>query len=276
MQWAREHSGGTLLRVVAETTSPESDALLRRARACGAPSPSTSCATRSTRSRGSSGPRACTSPPVDDDTAGAVPHRLPPSFADRPGFPDPPRDVWVARWRRTHGFRPELSRVALDPDGQPPASSRSPTTGSTRSGSCPPGAAAASGPTSSCARCARCARRLRPGLARRQRRQPGPRALPPAGLRGPRPPGALRARPTADSGGRRERRANGIRRRRYPWRVVQPTPGALPWPCACRPCSCEPFARTRRTPRSRATSCSCGPATSVGSARASTPGCRSA
>ena len=40
------------------------------------------------------------------------------------------------------------------------------------------------------------------------------------------------------------------------------------------PVPCGPFARTRRTPRSRATSCWCGPGTSVGSRRVSTPGCR--
>ena len=48
-----------------------------------------------------------------------------------------------------------------------------------------------------------------------------------------------------------------------------------PWPCACRRCSCEPFARTRRTPRCRATGCWCGPDTSAGSPRGSTPGCPS-
>ena len=44
--------------------------------------------------------------------------------------------------------------------------------------------------------------------------------------------------------------------------------------CACRPCSCAPCARTRPTPRCRATGCWSGPATSAASRRASTPGCR--
>ncbi len=54
------------------------------------------------------------------------------------------------------------------------------------------------------------------------------------------------------------------------------TPEESRWPCTCRPCSCEPFARTRRTQRSRATACSSAPATSAASAPASTRGCRSA
>jgi ribosomal protein S18 acetylase RimI-like enzyme len=37
------------------------------------------------------------------------------SFADRPGFPDPPAEEWIADHRGT-AFQPELSRVALVAD----------------------------------------------------------------------------------------------------------------------------------------------------------------
>ena len=55
-------------------------------------------------------------------------------------------------------------------------------------------------------------------------------------------------------------------------------PAPLAWTPCCdsRPSSCGPCATTRPTPRCRATSCSCGPATSAGWRRASTRGCRSA
>ena len=49
-----------------------------------------------------------------------------------------------------------------------------------------------------------------------------------------------------------------------------------PPPCGCPRSSCARCATTRPTPRSTATSCSCGPAASAACRRASTRGCRSA
>ena len=51
--------------------------------------------------------------------------------------------------------------------------------------------------------------------------------------------------------------------------------GSLADPCGCRRCSCARCATTRPTPRSTATGCWSGRATSAGSPPASTPGCRS-
>ena len=39
------------------------------------------------------------------------------SFADRPGFPDPPRDEWLSGLLDDEEFRPELSRVVVGPAG---------------------------------------------------------------------------------------------------------------------------------------------------------------
>ena len=117
-QWCRERSGGALLRVVAETTSPESDALfaaarpaahLRRARH----------APPARRDPPDPRPEGLTVAAVDDDTATLfyTAYRL--SFADRPGFPDPPRDEWVGEVSEDPGFRAGASRVVLDERGEP-------------------------------------------------------------------------------------------------------------------------------------------------------------
>ena len=95
----------------------------------------------------------------DDDTAGLFFTAYRQSFAERPGFPDPPRDVWVrevSEDARLPGRRPPGSPST--PTGCRSGSSRSPRTGSTRSGWCPRGAAGASGRTSSCGRCGRWSR----------------------------------------------------------------------------------------------------------------------
>lgn len=41
------------------------------------------------------------------------------SFADRPGFPHPTESQWLSWLREDPDFRPDLSRVALDADGEP-------------------------------------------------------------------------------------------------------------------------------------------------------------
>ncbi len=118
VRWAREQSGGTLLKVVAETTSPQSDAFfaelgLHR-----------TFAEHIMRHDLDEVPKVKRPPELtvahwDDDTAGLFHTAYRNSFADRPGFPDPPRDAWVAEVAGEHGFRPDQSRVVLDPDGIP-------------------------------------------------------------------------------------------------------------------------------------------------------------
>jgi mycothiol synthase len=57
--------------------------------------------------------------PFNDDTSTLFHAAYRRSFADRPGFQDPPRDEWVREAARDDDFRPDLSRVVLDPDGHP-------------------------------------------------------------------------------------------------------------------------------------------------------------
>jgi len=117
-QWAQERAGGSPLRVVAETTSAESDALyaelgLKRTFAEHVMRHPLGDVPKVKR------PEGLQVEAWDDDTAGLFFTAYQQSFAERPGFPDPPRDVWVREVSEDHGFRPETSRVALDADGLP-------------------------------------------------------------------------------------------------------------------------------------------------------------
>ncbi|HYN67422.1 MAG TPA: GNAT family N-acetyltransferase [Ornithinibacter sp.] len=118
VQWAQERAGGVPLRVVAETTSPESDRLfaehgLQRTFAEYVMRHDLDEIPKVQR------PAGLTVEPWTDETAGLffTAYRL--SFAERPGFPDPPRDDWVREVSGEPGFRPKTSRVALDADGEP-------------------------------------------------------------------------------------------------------------------------------------------------------------
>lgn len=118
VQWAQERAGGVPLRVVAETTSPESDRLfaevgLQRTFAEHVMRHPLDEIPKVKR------PAGLTVQPWTDETAGLfhTAYRL--SFAERPGFPDPPRDAWVREVSEEPGFRPETSRVALDAEGEP-------------------------------------------------------------------------------------------------------------------------------------------------------------
>jgi mycothiol synthase len=118
VQWAQERSGGTPLRVVAETTSRESDELfaelgLQRTFAEHVMRHPLEEVPRVRR------PEGLTVARWTDDTTGLFFSAYRQSFAERPGFPDPPEDVWVREVSEDHGFRPETSRVALDADGLP-------------------------------------------------------------------------------------------------------------------------------------------------------------
>lgn len=116
VRWCVEQSGGSLLRLVAETTSPESDALaerlgLRRTFAEHVMRHPLLVIPKVPR------PPRLHSLPWTDDTAGLFHTAYARSFATRPGFPDTPRDVWVADTQEGEGFRADLSRVVLDGQG---------------------------------------------------------------------------------------------------------------------------------------------------------------
>lgn len=116
--WCREHSGGVLLRVVVETTSPETDRFLvglglRR-----------TFAEHVMRHDLADVPRVRAPDGIrkvawDASTAPLFHEAYRRSFATRPGFPDTPLAEWVPDVADEPGFRPERSRVALDAEGAP-------------------------------------------------------------------------------------------------------------------------------------------------------------
>jgi mycothiol synthase len=112
VRWCLEQSGGAPLRLVAETTSPESEALaerlhLRRTFAEHVMRHPLREVPKVPR------PAGLHSLPWTDDTSGLFHTAYARSFATRPGFPDTPRDAWVAGAEDDQGFRPDLSRVVL-------------------------------------------------------------------------------------------------------------------------------------------------------------------
>ena len=116
VKWCRAHSGGSLLRVVAETTSSDSDQFfaaigLRRTFAEHVMRHPLVEIPKVPR------PRGLLSLPWTEDTADLFHTAYARSFVTRPGFPDTPRDEWVAQLAAEDGFRPELSRVVVDEDG---------------------------------------------------------------------------------------------------------------------------------------------------------------
>lgn len=117
-QWARERSGGAPLRVVAETTSPESDALfaelgLRRTFAEHVMRHPLDEVPKIKR------PQGLTVARWGEDTTALFHSAYRQSFGERPGFPDTPHEEWVREVSGDRGFRPNTSRVALDTDGLP-------------------------------------------------------------------------------------------------------------------------------------------------------------
>ena len=120
VEWCREHSGGALLRVVAETTSRDSDALFAAAglKRTFAEHVMRHPLLEIPRIRR---PEGLTAQPWTDETATLFHTAYRRSFADRPGFPDPPRDEWVGEVMEEPGFRSGASRVVLDEVGEPVA-----------------------------------------------------------------------------------------------------------------------------------------------------------
>lgn len=117
VRWCGERVGGTLVRVVAETTSPDTDRLL------------TSIGLQRTFAEHVmrhplvevprvGRPGRLHAYPWTDDTADLFHRAYRESFATRPGFPDTPRDAWVAEVEEDDAFRPDDSRVVLDDDGR--------------------------------------------------------------------------------------------------------------------------------------------------------------
>ena len=116
VQWCREHSGGSLLRVVAETTSPDSDKFfaeigLLRTFAEHVMRHPLLVIPKIPR------PDGLHSLPWTDDTSALFHAAYARSFVTRPGFPGTPRETWVAEAQEEGRFRPDLSRVVVDHDG---------------------------------------------------------------------------------------------------------------------------------------------------------------
>jgi len=116
--WCRERSGGSLLRVVAETTSPDSEELaaevgLRRTFA--------EHVMRHTLSDIPviRAPEGMTKRPFNGETAALFHAAYARSFADRPGFPDTAMEEWVGLLVEDDEFLGDHSRVALDHTGEP-------------------------------------------------------------------------------------------------------------------------------------------------------------
>lgn len=116
VQWAQERAGGVPLRVVAETTSPASDALFAQVGL------QRTFAEHVMRHPLLEIPRVPRAPglhayPWTDDTAELFHRAYRQSFVTRPGFPDTPRAEWVDEIEGDPGFRRDDSRVVLDDDG---------------------------------------------------------------------------------------------------------------------------------------------------------------
>jgi ribosomal protein S18 acetylase RimI-like enzyme len=115
--WSTERSGGNLMRVVVESTSPETDPFLRRLGLV------RTFAEQVMRHDLADVPRVrrpegLKTLPWSGDTASLFHRAYRSSFADRPGFPDTPLGEWVEGLVEDPGFRPAQSRVAVDDEGR--------------------------------------------------------------------------------------------------------------------------------------------------------------
>jgi mycothiol synthase len=118
IEWAREQADGTPVRIAVEALSPTADQLLREH---GLVQTFAETVMRHDlkdipRVKKPAGVRTIA---FGDESATAFHTAYVRSFADRPGFPDPSESEWLTWLREDHEFRPDLSRVALDDDGEP-------------------------------------------------------------------------------------------------------------------------------------------------------------
>lgn len=116
VRWCVERSGGALLRFVAESSSPESDAL---ARGVGLQRTFAEHIMRHplVEIPKIARPAGVHTFPWTTDTSGLFHAAYSRSFATRPGFPGTPLDEWVASVQGEEGFRADLSRVVVDEEG---------------------------------------------------------------------------------------------------------------------------------------------------------------
>jgi mycothiol synthase len=115
--WASERSGGSLMHVVVESTSPETDPFLR---GLGLVRTFAEQVMRHDLTdipvvRRAEGLKSL---PWSEDTASLFHRAYRSSFADRPGFPDTALGEWVEGLVEDPGFHPEHSRVVVDEDGR--------------------------------------------------------------------------------------------------------------------------------------------------------------
>lgn len=116
--WARANSGDAPIRVIAESTSPESNTLYAAA-GLTRTFAETVMRHRLRRIPFVPAPPGTTSLPFNDDSATLFYAAYRRSFGDRPGFPNTPEDEWVAWLKEDGDFRPEDSRVTLSQVEEP-------------------------------------------------------------------------------------------------------------------------------------------------------------
>jgi mycothiol synthase len=115
--WSAERSGGNLVRVVVESTSPETDPFLHHlglVRTFAEQVMRHDLADIPVLRR----PHGLKTLRWSGDTASLFHRAYRSSFADRPGFPDTGLGEWVQGLVEDPGFRPEQSRVVVDDRGR--------------------------------------------------------------------------------------------------------------------------------------------------------------
>jgi mycothiol synthase len=118
LRWARQHAQGRPLRVAVEAHSGSTEDLMREH---GLVQTFAETVMRhDLRDIPRVGlPAGIRTVPFGAETSHAFYTAYVRSFADRPGFPHPTESEWLGWLREDPDFRPDLSRVALDEDGEP-------------------------------------------------------------------------------------------------------------------------------------------------------------
>ena len=116
--WAREQALGVPLKVIAETMSPEAETLFAASGLTRTFAETVMFHDLSHISRIPL-PDGVTTEPFTDERAHDFYIAYRESFGDRPGFPDPSEEDWLAWLRSDPEFHPEDSRVAYSRGGAP-------------------------------------------------------------------------------------------------------------------------------------------------------------